>query len=128
MRNAFNRQNAQEVVEAITPADAGKTVKAKLPMGALVLAITVFAVEGFNPGGTDAAATLTVADSDTTFANAVDLTSAGDKTVANVPKYYPQGGAIDASLTTAGDTPATAGAVIVRIQYVIRGAGETVYG
>lgn len=130
MRNAFNRQYAQRVVESVSVSDigAGNEVKAKLPMGALVLAIVVLGTEAFNPDGDDAEATLTVGDGDTTFANAVDVTSTGSKTVNNVPKHYPQGGEVSVSLAQAGDTDATAGEAVVTIEYVIVGAGETVYG
>ena len=130
MRNAFNRQHRQVICEALTIDNigAGKGITAKLPMGAVITAITVLGVVAFNPSGQDAAATITVGDGTTTFVNAQSVMTVGAKTVDNVPKHYPQGGELSVSLAQAGPTAATAGKVVVIVDYAIVGAGDTVHG
>lgn len=100
---------------------------AKVPPGATVLRVAVLTVVGFNPGGTDTA-TLTVTDGTTVFANAVDIETAGNETVANAPKHYPTGGTISITAVETGVAPATLGHAVVVIEYVISGRGNEIAG
>lgn len=73
---------------------SGNEVLIAIPQNALLLRVTVATIIGFD--GT--APTLTVSDGATTFANAVDIASAGFETVAGAPKLYPTGGRLTVSL------------------------------
>jgi hypothetical protein len=94
---------------------AGNGFEIKLPPNAMLLDLTVDTVAEFN-GTTN---TLTVGDGTTTFANAVDVKTAGRETVANIGKFYPSGGTIAVTLAQTGT--ADAGRAIVRVGYVILG-------
>lgn len=98
---------------------------AKVPPGATVLRVAVLTVTGFNPGGTDTA-TLTVTDGTTVYANAVDIKTTGDETVANAPKYYPTGGTISITATETGVAPATLGHAVVVVEYVVSNRGNEI--
>lgn len=124
--NEFDRQKVRAIVADITPANmgAGNEIEAKLPQGALLLRVALVTATAFNSGTT---ATGTISDGTTTFANAVDLLSAGSETVANAPKYYPQGGKLTFSAAQTG-AAATAGRAIAVAEYVQLGVGDEVYG
>lgn len=101
---------------------ADNGVDLQLPPGALLVDLKVLATTAFNSGTT---ATLTVGDGTTTFANAVDISTTGNKSVSNVPKYYPSGGKLSITLAQTG-TDATAGEATVVATYVIRNRGNEV--
>lgn len=122
----FNRQNVRAVLVdlGVKNIGAGNEVEAKLPQGTLLLRAKLFTVTAFNAGTT---ATGTIGDGTTTFVNAQDVLTVGDETVANVPKFYPQGGKVTFSLAQTG-TAATAGRAIGLLEYVQLGVGDEVYG
>lgn len=98
---------------------AGKGLEFTLPPGALLLRIAVQTTTAFN--GTTP--TLTVGDGTTTFANGVDISSAGAETTTGVPKFYPTGGKV--SITAAG-TGVTSGEAIVVAEYVVKNRGNEI--
>lgn len=132
--NQYDRQPVQSIVIELTTSNTGtdKGVEAKLPKDAMITGITSIAGVAFNPSGTGAAATLSVSDGTTTFVNAQDVATTGTKTVAVATKFYPQGGKITANVTQSVSsgalTSATAGRVLVAIDYVQLGAGGAIYG
>lgn len=97
----------------------GKGLEFTLPPGALLLRIAVQTTTAFN--GTTP--TLTVGDGTTTFANGVDISSAGAETVTGVPKFYPTGGKV--SITAAG-TGVSSGEAIVVAEYVVKNRGNEI--
>lgn len=124
MTKNIERQWALKGLAPLTPANigAGNEVTFRVPPGALLLGINAFVATAFNSGTT---ATLTVGDGTTTFANAVDATAVGGKTVANVPKYYPTGGTLTVSMAQTG-ADATAGLAFVVPDYVIQNRANEV--
>lgn len=98
---------------------AGKGLEFTLPPGALLLRLAVQTTTAFN--GTTP--TLTVGDGTTTFANGVDISSAGAETVTGVPKFYPTGGKV--SITAAG-TGVSSGEAIVVAEYVVKNRGNEI--
>ena len=123
-KNVFETQKPREIVVDLGIANigAGNGVTAKLPTGALLTRVLLLTTTAFN-GTTN---TATIGDGTTTFANAVDLTSAGSETVAGAPKFYPAGGTLTFSLAQTGT--ATAGRALALAEYVIVGAGDDIYG
>ncbi|HRO60509.1 MAG TPA: hypothetical protein PKZ27_02750 [Rhodocyclaceae bacterium] len=99
---------------------ANNGIEVVLPPGAVLLRLLVLTTTAFN--GTTPV--LTASDGTTTFANAVDLTSTGSETVANVPKFYPTGGKLTLSGTVTGSP--TAGAAKVIGEYVVAKRGNEV--
>lgn len=98
---------------------AGNGQELVIPPGALLLRmsiVTAVAFDGTTP-------TLTVGDGTTVFANAVDIATAGNETVANVPKFYPTGGRI--AITAAG-VGVTTGAAYVVAEYVVKDRGNEI--
>jgi hypothetical protein len=118
-----DRQYPLAAVLVLGPANvgAGNGKSASIPAGATVLRVSSFTSIAFN--GTTP--TGTVSDGTTTFANAVDVSSAGNETVANAPKHYPTGGTITASLANAGGST-TVGEEIVVIEYVRKDRGNEI--
>lgn len=117
--NFSDRQTVLSAVAEVGPRNmgAGNGVDISLPAGAVLLRLIVLTTTAFDSATT---ATLTVSDGTTTFANAVDIKTAGSETVANVPKYYPTGGKLSVTLAqTGGD--ATAGQAFVVPEYVVTG-------
>lgn len=98
---------------------AGKGLEFTLPPGALLLRLAVQTTTAFN--GTTP--TLTVGDGTTTFANGVDISSAGAETVTGVPKFYPTGGKV--SIAAAG-TGVSSGEAIVVAEYVVKNRGNEI--
>ncbi len=128
--NQFNRQAPRQIVVdlGVDNVGADNKITAKLPMGAFLQSVQVLGVEAFNTG-TTGTATASVGDGTTVFANGVDVKTVGNKTVANAPKFYPQGGTLEFSLAeTVVDTAATAGRVLAVASYVVVGAGDSVHG
>ena len=125
-KNQYNRQFTRNAVADLGVANigAGKEITVDLPQGALLLGVDLVTVTAFNSATTT---TATVSDGTTTFANAVDVKTVGAETVANVPKFYPQGGRITFSLAETG-AAATAGRAIGVARYVQLGVGDEVYG
>lgn len=123
--NIYDRGKAQTIVADLGPANsgAGNGITAKLPRGSVLLRITLLTVTAFN----STTNTATVSDGTTTFANAVDIASAGSETVANVPKFYPDGGTLSATLASTGTAP-TAGRTVLVAEYVQLGTGGTIQG
>lgn len=117
----IDRQSAKLIVVPLTPKEVGvgNEVTAKLPMGALITSVRLIGTTAFN-----AAAEATIKDASTTFVNAQDLATTGDKTVAVSFKYLAQGGELTFSV---GGT-ATAGHAIALVEYVIEGTGCSVHG
>lgn len=131
--NAFDRQKVLAVVAelGIENIGAGKGVTGKLPQGAVIVGVLPLVTTAFNTAGTTPAATITVSDGTTTFVNAQSVLAIGAKTVAVSSKHYPTGGTVTVSLAesaASGLVPATAGKVVVAIQYVQLGAGGDIYG
>lgn len=112
-----SRQYPLAAIASAGPANMGdgNGVDITIPHKALLLRVLVVTATAFNSGTT---ATLTMGDGTTTFANAVDITSAGSETVANAPKYYPTGGKLSVTLAQTG-TAATAGKALVVAEYLI---------
>lgn len=100
----------------------GNGLTVNLPPKTLLKSIAYLVTTAFNAGTT---AVGTVSDGTTTFVNGVDNTSVGSKTVANVPKYYPNGGTLTLSGAQTG-TAATTGEAIVTIGYSIVGRATEV--
>lgn len=117
--NFSDRQTVLSAVAEVGPRNmgAGNGVDISLPAGAVLLRLIVLTTTAFNSATT---ATLTVSDGTTTFANAVDIKTAGSETVANVPKYYPTGGKLSVTLDQTG-ADATAGAAVVILEYAVIG-------
>ena len=103
---------------------AGNGQEIKLPAGAILLRLLVLTVTAFNSATTT---TTTVSDGTTTFANAVDAKTTGSETVTGVPKHYPTGGTITATMAETG-AAATAGRQLIVAEYVMSSGGEEVYG
>lgn len=96
----------------------GKTMV--LPPGAVLLRAVWLTVTAFDSVTT---ATGTLTDGTTVFVNGENVKTTGSETVANVPKYYPSGGTLTASLAqTGGD--ATVGKALVSVEYYIVGRGQ----
>lgn len=128
--NVDNRQYTLAAVAQLGVANigAGNGVEMDLPPGALLLRAYVLTDVAFNTAGTGTAA-LTLTDGTTVFANAVDVKTTGNETVANAPKFYPNGGVLAASITEVLDTTAAnAGRVSVVAEYVIIGRAHEVQG
>lgn len=109
-----------QAVLGIANMGAGNEVTFGLRPGTHLLNLMVHTITAFDSVTT---ATATVGDGTTTFANGVDIKTTGSETVANVPKYYPTGGTLTASLAQTG-AAATVGEVVVHFEYVIRGNGD----
>lgn len=122
-KKLIDRQWGLSALAVIKPANVGAALgfDVVVPPGALVTAIRVQTVTAFN--GTTP--TATVGDGTTTFANAVDLTSTGAETVANVPKYYPNGGTISVNAANAGGST-TAGLALVAVDYIVVDRGNEI--
>ena len=95
---------------------AGNGYEIKLPVGALLLDAGVFTDTAFD-GTTN---TATISDGTTTFANGVDISSAGAETVTGVPKFYPTGGKVSITAQNHGfaadpQSLEKAGAVVTEI-------------
>lgn len=122
--NAYQRQEKKYAFFSVGPANmgAGNGVEVTIPRGALVDEIAVVTAIGFNSGTTG---TVTVGDGTTTFANAVDVMTAGNETVANTPKAYPNGGTITVSLAQTG-AAATAGQTMIKVGYLQLGNASSV--
>lgn len=111
--NNIDRTYPFVAVAAMTPQaqGAGKGIKFTIPQGALLLRLAAQVSTAFD--GTTP--TLTAGDGTTTFVNAVDISSLGAKTVANAPKFYPNGGTL--TVTAAGAS--TVGAAFVIAEYIL---------
>lgn len=120
--NAYQRQEKKYAFFSMGVANigAGNEVDVAIPRGALVDEIAVVGDEAFN-GTTN---TLTVTDGTTVFANAVDVATTGSKTVANTPKFYPDGGTITASMAQTG--AATEGRAVVKVGYLQLGSASSI--
>lgn len=99
---------------------AGNGYEVVLPPGAIVTRVIVGTQTAFDSGTT---ATVTVGDGSTTFANAVDVKTAGNETVSNTPKRYPTGGTISITAAETGTT-ATTGDVEVVIEHIVENRGN----
>lgn len=122
--HVIDRQYPLYGVKSLSKANigAGNGVDFVIPMNALVTAVGVVTTTAFDSATTT---TATVGDGTTTFANAVDIKTTGNETVANAPKFYPTGGTITATLAETGAT-ATVGQVIVYVVYVILDRGQEI--
>lgn len=123
--NVYDRGKVQTIVADLGPANsgAGNGISAKLPRGSVLLRLTLLTVTAFN----STTNTATVSDGTTTFVNAVDTQSTGSETVANAPKFYPDGGTLSATLASTGTAP-TAGRAVLVAEYVQIGVGGTIQG
>lgn len=122
----INHQRVRAVVVdlGIENIGAGNGITVKLPMGAIVLRLLPKTITAFDSATT---ATHTVSDGTTTLVNAVDVKSAGNETVANVPIHYPNGAELTFSLAETG-AAATVGRVLDVLEYVLSSGGDEVYG
>ena len=123
--NVYDRGKILTIAADLGPANsgAGNGITAKLPRGAVLLRLTLLTVTAFN----STTNTATVSDGTTTFANAVDIASTGAETVAGVPKFYPDGGTLQATLASTGAAP-TAGRVVLVAEYTQLGLGSEIQG
>ncbi len=100
-----------------------------IPPNGLLDTLTVDTVTAFNTGGGTPVTTMTIGDGTTTFANAVDITSAGRETVANIGKFYPNGGTLTVTITASAASAyaaPTAGESIVAAGYLVVGRANEV--
>jgi hypothetical protein len=109
-----------EVDLGIANMGSGNGCTMVLPPGALLLSVVWLTVTAFDSVTT---ATGTLTDGTTVFVNGVDVKTTGSETVANVPKFYPSGGTLTASLAETGAT-ATVGRALVSATYYIVGRGQ----
>ena len=125
-KNAIDRQKTLNIVVEldIDRMGAGNEYVAKLPQGAVVLAVVLITDTAFDSVTT---ATATITDGTTVFANGVDVKSTGTEVTANAPKYYPIGGELTFSLAETG-AAATLGHAIAIVSYVQLGAGGDICG
>jgi len=100
-----------------------------IPPNGLLDTLTVDTTTAFNTGGGTPVTTMTISDGTTTFANAVDITSAGRETVANIGKFYPNGGTLTVTITASAASAyaaPTAGESIVAAGYLVVGRANEV--
>ena len=122
-KKIIDRQWPLSALAVIKPANvgAGLGFDVVVPPGALVTTVRVQTVTAFN--GTTPTATVT--DGTTVFANAVDISTIGAETVANAPKYYPNGGTISINAANAGGTT-NAGLAFASIDYIVVDRGNEI--
>ena len=123
-KKVYSRQRSRHVVVDLGIANMGASngCTAVLPTGAMLIAVALVVATAFNSATT---ATATIADGTTTFANGVDVKTAGAATVTGAPKFYPNGGVLTFSLAQTG-AAATVGRAIATVSYVIVGAEDEV--
>lgn len=100
---------------------AGNELLIYIPPNGLLQGMDVLTVTAFD-GTTN---TLTAGDGTTVFANAVDVKTTGSETVANAPKFYPNGGTLTISLAQTGT--ATVGRALVAVRFVVLGRGNELF-
>src|SRR5579859_8161080 len=88
---------------------AGNGVNFPINPNDVLESLDIDVTTAFNSGTT---ATLTVSDGTTTFANAVDITTTGRKTVSGLGKVYTSSATLSVTLAQTG-TAATTGAAVV---------------
>lgn len=117
----IDRQYALTALASLGVANmgAGNGVEIAVPVNAVVLRVGVYTATAFDSATT---ATATVGDGTTTFVSAVDVKTTGAETATGVPKYYPTGGVITASLAETG-AAATVGEAFLHVEYVVRDRG-----
>lgn len=129
--NKFQRQYPRfiQVDLGVGNIGAGNEVTARVPQGAQVVFAGLQGVDAFNNVGTGVV-TATISDGTTNYVNAQDVKTTGAKTVANLGKFYPQGGEISFSLaeTVVGGTAATDGRAVGYVGYLQLDVGDEVYG
>ena len=108
-KKVMGRQFPAVAVCDVGPADMANGYDIVVPPGGYLRALAVQTITAFN---SETTAVMTISDGTTTFVNAVDLTSTGAETVANVPKFYPSGGTLAVRPTQTG-AAATAGRTLV---------------
>lgn len=99
-----------------------------IPPNGLLDTLTVDTTTAFNTGGGTPVTNMTISDGTTTFA-AVDITSAGRETVANIGKFYPNGGTLTVTITASAASAyaaPTAGESIVAAGYLVVGRANEV--
>ncbi len=99
----------------------GNGVTIAIPVNALLVRMFAVTITAFNSSSTN---TLTAGDGTTTFVNGVDIKTTGSETVSNTPKFYPTGGTITVSLADTGEMMATAGRVMVVVEYYVLNNGD----
>ena len=122
VKNIIDRQlvKSGSAVLGIANMGAGNEVTFGIRPGTHLLRMMVHTTTAFNSVTT---ATVNIGDGTTTFVNEVDIKTTSSDPAANVPKYYPTGGTLTASLAqTGGD--ATAGEVVVVYEYILRDNGD----
>jgi len=125
-KNVYDRGRISTIQFDFGPKNIGAAngMSAKIPRGATLLRVTLLTVTAFNSATTT---TATVGDGTTTFVAAQDVKTTGAETVANVPKFYPDGGTLSATLAETG-AAATAGRAVLVAEYAQLGQGDQIQG
>lgn len=131
MKNIIDRQALLVALVALTPDDiAGGGAKINVPRGSLVT-LSAFKQTAFNTGGTTPAITIKAVDSAATLISDEVLTGTGAVTVDTGTKFYPNSDEITVTIAesaASGLVHATAGLVLVKVEYVQVGNGGEIRG
>lgn len=130
-KNVIDRQAPLVALVSLGPDDiAGGGATISVPRGSLVT-LSAWKQTAFNTGGTTPAITIKAADSAATLISDEVLTGTGAVTVDTGTKFYPTGDTITVTIAesaASGLVHATAGQVLVKVEYVQLGNGGQIRG